>query len=219
MTHTLHRRGDRDDLLQDYPMLAHVAMGYNDKGAGDRLRKIADIMLKYTDLNFGDPPANRYSASVEQVYDGLDKVVHCVFRDKESLTACMKELKELDAGISVIVSGCFDAVEECCDKAGIKWHLQEQSLGIHGATDKLPAEPYLEILTMCGHAMVAKNQVDHLIGRINKGKISFEQAGQELAKPCVCGIFNPERAARLLKGMAAAGCGEKPSQSQKEINK
>jgi hypothetical protein len=30
-----------------------------------------------------------------------------------------------------------------------------------------------------------------------------EKAAIELAKPCLCGIFNPERAAKLLKKIAS----------------
>jgi len=202
MTHTLHRRGEKEELLQDFPMLALVAQRFNEQGARPKLQRIAEIMLKHSDINFGDCRVNKFTTPVEEIKDNLSVVAHVVFRDKESLTACMRELKEADQGISVIVSGCFEAVEECCQKAGIKPHLTEFSLGVHGRTELLPEEPVLEILTMCGHAMVAKNQVTHLLERIRKGKITPEEAGQELAKPCVCGIFNPERAARLLGRLA-----------------
>ncbi|MBW2148276.1 MAG: hypothetical protein JRI22_14765 [Deltaproteobacteria bacterium] len=203
MTHTLHRRGDRESLLEDFPILAHVAKGYNDENANERLRKISEIMMKHSDLNFGDGVVgDKYTTSIDNILAHLKVGTHTVFKDKESLTSCLKELKEADAGISVVVSGCFDVVHECCKEAGIRWHLTEYSLGVHGNTDLLPPEPYLEILTMCGHAMVAKNHVDHLIRQIKKGNISYEDAGRELAKPCLCGIFNPLRAAKILRKMA-----------------
>lgn len=202
MTHTLHRRGDRESLLQDFPMLAIVARGHNDQDANEKLRKIAEIMLQHTDLNFGDGvTGSKYTAPVREIIANQKVLTHVLFRDKASLTACMKALKEADLGVSVVVSGCFDAVHECCEEAGIQWHLTELSLGIHGNKARLPSEPYLEILTMCGHAMVAKNHVDYLLDQVKKGKISCEEAGRELAKPCLCGIFNPERAAKLLDRM------------------
>jgi hypothetical protein len=37
---------------------------------------------------------------------------------------------------------------------------------------------------------------------IKKKKISAAEAAIELAKPCLCGIFNPDRAAKLLTKMA-----------------
>ena len=40
----------------------------------------------------------------------------------------MKELKEKKIGISVVVSGLFDEVFECCQKAGIKPPLIEFAL-------------------------------------------------------------------------------------------
>lgn len=204
MTHSLHRRGDRQSLLEDFPMLAIVARGYNDQGANEKLNRIAAIMLKHTDLNFGDgATGNIYAADVMDILANQEVITHALFKDKASLTNCMKELKEADLGISVVVSGCFDVVHQCCEQAGIQWHLGEFSLGVHGRTERLPPEPYLEILTMCGHALVAKNQVDHVLDQIRKGKISYEDAGRELAKPCLCGIFNPHRAAKLLKRMIA----------------
>jgi hypothetical protein len=38
---------------------------------------------------------------------------------------------------------------------------------------------------------------------IKKKRITVEKAAVELAKPCLCGIFNRHRAARLLQKMAA----------------
>jgi hypothetical protein len=144
---------------------------------------------------------NKYKNDVDEILKKMRVVTHAVFKDKESLTACMKELKETDLGISIFVSGCFDVVDECCKAAGIQWLLTEYSLGVHGRTDRLPPKPYLGILTMCAHAMVAKNHIDHLIRQIKKRKISYEDAGRELAKPCLCGIFNPKRTANLLRKM------------------
>ena len=200
MTHTLHRAGSRRSLSNDFPILAHVARGFNDQGSQEKLRRISEIFIKYTDLNFGCLTlGNRYSTSIPEIMKKIKVGCHAVFRDNESLTACMKELKQADIGLSIVVSGCFDIIKECCKKEYIKWHLTEYSLGIHGKTELLPSEPYLEIITMCGHSMVAKAHIDYLVKQIKKGKISYEDAGIGLAKPCVCGIFNPERAANILR--------------------
>ena len=205
MTHTLHRVGEREDLERDFPILAHYAKGYNDIGSEDRLRKISEIFMKHTNLNYGCAVVgNRHSTDVDVIMEKIKVGAHAVFNNMEDLTACMKELKEADTGISIVVSGCFDLVEDCCKKAGIDWHLTEYSLGVHGKTDRLPSGPHLEIITMCGHSMVAKPHIDHMVKQIKKGKISYEDAGKELAKPCLCGIFNPERAAQVLKKMVEA---------------
>ena len=56
---------------------------------------------------------------------------------------------------------------------------------------------------MCGHAMLASNLVKSLVNDIKEGETTAEEAGKELAKICECGIFNPSRAAELLRAMAS----------------
>jgi len=200
MTHTLHRFGNRETLLEDYPILAHIARGHNDRHSEERLRKISEIFLKHTDLNYGCAVVgNKYTTDISEIFKNVRVGVHAVFKCPKALIACMKELKDADLGISIVVSGCFDIVDECCKMAGIEWHLREYSLGFHGNTSLLPEDPYLEILTMCGHGMVAKRHIDHLIKQIKKGKLTCERVGFELAKPCLCGIFNPHRAAQIVR--------------------
>jgi hypothetical protein len=121
MTHTLHRTGDLQSIKEDFPMLAHVARGFNDQGASPRLKQIALTMTKHTDLHFGDcKVGNKYQMDPTEIMDKLSVGCQVVFKDKESLIACMKELKEKDQGISIVVSGLFDEVFDCCNKAGIK---------------------------------------------------------------------------------------------------
>jgi hypothetical protein len=54
---------------------------------------------------------------------------------------------------------------------------------------------------MCGHGMVAGSLVDHYVKQIKRGKSTVSEAARKLAEPCVCGIFNFERAENLLKLM------------------
>ncbi len=203
MTHTLHRTGDLESLREDFPMLAHVARGFNDKDAGPKLKQIAQIMTKYTDLHFGDcKVGNKYTMDPAEIMDKLTVGCQVVFKDKESLIACLKELKEKDIGISIVVSGLFDEVFDCCQKAGIKPPLIEFALGIHGNKKKLWPPEILDFVTMCGHGLVSGNLVKRMVENIKKNKITVEKAAIELAKPCLCGIFNPHRAAKLLSKLA-----------------
>jgi hypothetical protein len=204
MTHTLHRTGDFQSIKEDFPMLAHVARGFNDKGASIRLKNIAQTMTKYTGLHFGDcKVGNKYLMDSAEIMDKLTVGCQVVFKDKESLIACMKELKEKDQGISIVVSGLFDEVFACCDKAGLTPPLIEFALGIHGNTKKLWPPEILEFVTMCGHGLVSGRLVRKMVEDIRKNKITVDKAAIELAKPCLCGIFNPDRAAKLLKKMVA----------------
>ncbi|MDK2784470.1 MAG: hypothetical protein PWQ41_1108, partial [Bacillota bacterium] len=52
---------------------------------------------------------------------------------------------------------------------------------------------------MCGHGMVAFSLVEHLVEEVKAGRITVEQAARELAKQCVCGVFNPVRAAEIIR--------------------
>jgi hypothetical protein len=202
MTHTLHRTGDLDSLREDFPMLTHVARGHNDIGAGERLRQMAEIARKYTDVNFGDcKVGNKFMMSPEEIMNRHTVGWQVVFKDRESLTACMKELKKKQIGISVVVSGLFDEVLDCCDRAGIKPPLVEFALGIHGNRDKLWPPEILDFVTMCGHGLVSGHLVKRMVEKIKKKKITIEKAAIELAKPCLCGAFNPDRAAKLLQKM------------------
>ena len=202
MTHTLHRTGEIESLQEDFPMLTHVARGFNDIGAGEHLKQMAEIARKYTDLNFGDcKVANQFMMVPEQIMEKHTVGWQVVFKDKESLIACMRELKEIDQGISIVVSGLFDEVFACCDQAGLKPPLIEFALGVHGNTKKLWPPEILEFVTMCGHGLVSGRLVKKMVENIKKKKTTVEKAAVELAKPCLCGIFNPDRAAKLLRKM------------------
>jgi hypothetical protein len=204
MTHTLHRTGDIKSLKEDFPMLTHVARGYNDIGAGERLKQMAEIARKYTDLNFGDcKVSNKFMMPPEEIMERHTVGWQVVFKDKKSLIACMKELKEKNIGISVVVSGLFDEVFKCCKKAEINPPLIEFALGIHGNKDKMWPPEILDLVTMCGHGLVSGHLVKKMVEDIKKKKITVKKAAIELAKPCLCGAFNPHRAAKLLKKMVA----------------
>lgn len=202
MTHTLHRTGDLESIREDFPMLTHVARGFNDQNAAPRLKQIALTMVKHTDLHFGDcKVGNKYTMDPAEIMDKLTVGCQVVFKDKKSLIACMKELKGKDQGISIVVSGLFDEVFDCCKKAGIDPPLIEFALGIHGNTKRLWPPEILDFITMCGHGLVSGNLVKKMIRDVKKKKVTLEKAAIELAKPCLCGIFNPDRAAKLLKKM------------------
>ena len=202
MTHTLHRTGDLESIREDFPMLTHVSRGFNDQGAGPRLKQIAQVMTKYTDLHFGDcKVGNKYLMDPAEIMDRLSVGCQVVFKDKESLIGCMKELKEKDQGISIVVSGLFDEVFDCCKQAGINPTLIEFALGVHGNTKKLWPPEILDFVTMCGHGLVSGRLVKKMVADIKKKKITVEKAALELAKPCLCGIFNPHRAGKLLRKM------------------
>jgi hypothetical protein len=206
MTHTLHRQGSLENLQDDYPMLTIRARGHNDGGSW-RMQKILEMASRYPIVNFGDiKHGSRFTTTLGEILTSTDPnlpILHMVFTNKEDVARFMKELKEADLGISVIVSGLFEEIFQCCKKAGLTPHTANYSLGIFGRKGKLPPQETLEITTMCGHSLVTAGLVKKLAEDVKKGKTSPEKAAEKLARNCLCGVFNPKRAARLL-GLIAA---------------
>jgi hypothetical protein len=204
VTHTLHRRGDNDSLSEDYVMLIMPARGINFDGSEEKMRQIWEVISRYEGelANFGNASnGNSHRTTMEVLKKATSVIAHVVFKDRETLKACLKELKERDFGISVVISGLYEDVERLSAEVGLSPHTVEHSLGIHGKTERLPEENVLEITTMCGHAMVSANLVTHLVAEINEGKTTHEEAANELSRMCDCGIFNPYRAEKLLRKM------------------
>jgi len=207
MTHTLHRSGGKKSLEGDYVFLAMASREYNLNGAAQKLKEIAKIFAKYNPVNMGDmssgqPVTMARGASPEKIINEISdrSIVHAVYTDKETVKKVLKELKEADIGMSVVVSGIFDEVFCACKEVSISGPFSvDLSLGIMGKTQLLPKEEILDITTMCGHGLVSRHLVAHLVEKIKKGEITVDEAAKELAKQCVCGVFNPARATKLLR--------------------
>ena len=205
MTHSLHRRGNKQNLCEDYVMLVMPGMNRMKlEPVRERMQKIWDVISGYEAelANFGTlRGSGRHRKTIDELKKGPLSMIHAVFKDKASLKACLKELKEKDYWISVSVSGLYDDVKEASSEVDLSPHTVQYSFGISGKTEKLPEDDVLEVSTMCGHAMVSPNLIAHLIGKIDKGKKTHMEAAEKLTAMCVCGLFNPYRAENLLKKM------------------
>ncbi|MHA1632632.1 MAG: hypothetical protein ACTSXC_07510 [Candidatus Freyarchaeota archaeon] len=223
MTHTHHRRGDRKSLSNDYVILAMVSRECPEqvtyKGPIEaRVKKFVEICAKHnpvalgaTDMTTGKllrwmkgwekrmDSGFHKSATIEEITRAPGRFRHAVYTNKEDVLKVVRELKEADLGFSVVVSGLFDEVFDICKKAGTGPHTVNLSLGTWGRTDLLPPEPILSLITMCGHAMISRHLVEHLIKRVKAGKMTPEEAAVEMGKQCTCNIFNVERAARIIR--------------------
>ena len=203
MTHSLHRRGTAESLSGDYVILCLPAVGINDDDHDPKLREFLRIALRHDPANIGAIMlGNMYSHKAQEVVDSAHGIVHAVFVSKDVVSEVLKELKEADLGMSVVVSGIFENVDECAEKVGLKHHTANFSLGIWGKTEKLPSNDILEVTTMCGHAMVSANLVTTMVDEVKAGRKTPEEAAKVLAPQCACGVFNPARAAKLLAAMA-----------------
>ena len=206
MTHTLHRRGTKESLNRDYIFLCMAAKGINEAGADDKMREFLRIVIKHNAVNIGDMrTGNIFCCNPDEIISKVTStsIVHGVFTDPSVVSKVMKSLKNANLGMSVVVSGPFSSVEELCKKTGIKPHSVDYSAGIWGKTDKLAKPELLECTTMCGHAMISANLVEDIVKRIKAGVINARQGAIEIGKVCCCGIYNPVRAEKILRKLAA----------------
>jgi hypothetical protein len=198
--------GKPENLSDDYVILAMSAKGINEEGSAAKLRQFLRITLGHDPVNFGDmKTGNRFQFDAEEMMAMTrdTSIAHAVFTDIDTVAEVLGEIKEAELGVSVVVSGLFEPVRECCKRIGQRPapHSIEHSLGVWGRTDKLPEDSVLEIATMCGHGLVSFNLVREALDDVKGGRATPQEAARRLAEPCVCGIFNLTRAAKLLENV------------------
>ena len=202
MSHSLHRRGSACSLKDDFVILVTPAVNINHKDSGPKLWKILDIVTEAGPNNIGSYETGTIytGVTIDDIRNNMPETprVGCCFDSKEKMFEVLKRIKEEELGLSITVSGLNDDILDMCQELDIKPHSVNYSLGIHGATEKLPPEEVLEILTMCGHGMISKDLVAKAIEQVKRGKKTPHEAAVMVAQPCVCGIFNVSRAEKLF---------------------
>src|SRR4030042_5086409 len=181
MTNTLHRQGAPESLKNDYVIFAHTAKGITREGSGPKIQEFMRICLKYHPINIGDgKQGNIYQEGtdiqklISNQGDGAGAAA--VFTDLDTLQKVVEELIQVNLGISMIISGLFDGVQQCCRKAGIERNSADHSLGFWGAKDRLPEREILEFNTMCGHGMVSFNFIRKMIAYVTLRRLTPKKA-------------------------------------------
>ncbi len=206
MTHSLHRRGSIESLKTDFVMVCRTSK-VNKADTAPALSQIAEILFEVGVSNTGS------SVLETNIPLGMDKgefiqkipSAHgllCSFSSKDRLKEALRRLQEADFGISITVSGLIDEVIPLAQEMGIKPHTINLSMGILGKTDYLAGEDILEFTTMCGHALISANLVQKGIQQVACGAKTPEEVSITIGQPCVCGIYNLDRSAELLRQRA-----------------
>lgn len=207
MTHSLHRVGDVESLKKDWVILCMPSKDINHENSAPKLKRFFEICLEHNYVTMGDCRSGNeyYQGSRDAMINNVEDraVITATFSNENDVVGMLKQLKEEDLGMSIVVSGLADHTRECCGKAGLEPHTVEHSLGRWGNTDRLPSTEILEISTMCGHSMVAVSLINDMVEKVKKGRMTSKEAAEDLFKPCMCGIFNTERAADLIDKMVA----------------
>jgi hypothetical protein len=199
MTHSLHRCGRIQE--KDFVWLLYHVKGVNDQNLVERLRQAIAIIEEVGAVNWGDVKSGPIvKVSPAEIKEKLTEKsrIRGVFTSRDQVTEFLKKMKAADLGFCVIISGVLDQVFSSCEKAGVKPHTMNYSLGVFGNKELLADEDTLAITTMCGHHMIPDEFVTETRRRVKDGKVSPEKASLEFAELCPCGIFNQERAKELL---------------------
>ena len=207
MTHSLHRAGDAEGLSGDFVIFAMTTNEIDISGSAERLRRFCEVVERYGPVNCGDiRTGSIFGVDRDELFDSIhdNSIVHFVFDQRDPVEQALLELRSLDLGISIVVTGLFSEVEGACSRIGLLPHTIAQSCGIHGNRARLPEPAVLELTTMCGHGMVASGLARKLIEDVRRGEKTPAEAANALAKPCHCGIFNPRRAEGLVRLRAQA---------------
>ena len=201
MTNTLHRQGTPESLARDYVVFLTPAGGINRRGCGEKKQRFLRLALAEGPVNLGADGKNLVTGGdpVQMIAAVTDESsVAATFSDPEGVRRLVGHLTREGLGMSVNVSGRADEVDAILRSQGLVRHSIEHSLGVLGRTERLPTRQVLEITTMCGHGLISHNFARKMIDWVKLGKATPHQAARYLARPCVCGAFNMERAAELL---------------------
>lgn len=203
MTHSLHRQTNVDILRDDFVILCMAAQKFNDLGSGEKLKRIFKMLLDLEPDNIADDNLGGIftGQTPESILDHMgDKAyVGAAFSDRGKLKEALRRLKEADLGMSVVVSGNFEAVFKVLGEIGLKPHTVNMSLGTFGKKEILPGKEVLEMTCMCGHGMVSSRHAETALRKVKAGKMTAGEGGKELAHSCTCGIFNPKLAEGLIQ--------------------
>lgn len=226
MTNTLHRYSahyapqappNAAPVRDDYIVFAMATRGVNDRDLVARYRAFLRLALQYGPVNLGDatkggllrpesdlnplahwrreqrPDPERVIAAVEG-----HTTVAAVFDRYEKMKEFVRALKQADLGVSINISAPMDEAERCCRELGIVRHSVEYSLGFCGRIERLPEAATLELSTMCGHGMVSAHFVRKMVDWVKENRRSPAEAARYMARFCLCGVFNPARAERII---------------------
>ncbi|MDP2859661.1 MAG: hypothetical protein Q8P50_17050 [Bacillota bacterium] len=205
MTHTLHRThnipGGPDDLI----VFSMIARGFNDVNAGPKLAAIFEILLRHAPVNAGDDNRGGLltGETPENIMAGAGPTSYmaAVYTDQRQAEDALRDLKQADLGMPVVVTGHREQVFAMLRRVGLKPHTVNLSIGTFGKTESAPEPEVLDITSMCGHGMVCPDHARHVMEQVRAGRMTPSRAAEDLARPCTCAMFNPTRAEHVIRAV------------------
>jgi len=211
MTHSLHRTGSVEDLEGDYVFIVRRSPEMTPEVWGPKMRRMAEILLSVGPCNIGSTEVGGSTAGGITPGELVERApgvrgIYCAFSNRDRAKDALRRIKEEELGLCVTVSGLIDEVFSIGRELDLPPHTVNLSLGVVGRTELLPRDDVLDMSTMCGHATVSPNLIAKVLDDLASGRITLDQAAGTLGAPCVCGIFNLDRARRQL-----SAAGHRPS--------
>lgn len=200
MTHTLNRTGLSEARPGEEIVILCMVQHAEKAQKVEEIKEIARTVLGHEPENVIGRPLGLDDETIEMMAP-MTGIITAVFTNKDDALKVVEEIKSQKPGISVVLSGLFSDVHDICECAGLKEHTHHISLGIHGKAERLPDGKKLEIVTQCGHSLIASTLIEALLKKIRKGKMTTGEAALMLARPCACGIVNTKRVKKILEEM------------------
>ena len=216
MTHTLYRAGSPESQSEEVCWLLYTTKGVNDANFPETAKHVLQAMEESGGYaNWGDTKIGTIiTMSREEIEEKLaqNSRIRGVFSNPRSVVSFLKGLKEKELNQSVLIAGVLSDLADICKKAGVTPRYANMSLGVFGNKAKLADGRTLSITTMCGHHRISPKYVHALQQDVDTGKITAIEAAEKIARLCLCGVFNPDRAAGIFGGKTAGcQCEKKPS--------
>jgi hypothetical protein len=210
MTHTLYRAGSEASQAEEVCWLVYTSKNINDENFPETARHLlVSLEAAGENANWGDTKlGTKITRDPKEIKRNLAKNsrLRGVFSSKKAAVAFLKDLKKKELNQSILISGIISELVSVCREVGLTPRYANLSLGVFGDTAKLPDVKTLSVTTMCGHHRISPKYVRALEEDVEQGRMSAEEAGKKLASLCLCGVFNPVRAAHILETGGAGGC-------------
>ena len=107
MSHSLHRRGCKESLKDDFVILITPSVGINHENSGPMLWKILDIITDVGPNNIGSYETGTIytGVTIEQIKESMPETprVRCCFDSKEKMFEVLKRIKKIPNDFGVFI--------------------------------------------------------------------------------------------------------------------
>lgn len=209
MTHTLYRAGTPESQGEEICWLAYSTKGVNDDNFPETARHLLQTVEESGDVaNWGDTKiGTRITMPRKEIEAKLlqNSRLRGAFSNPRAAVKFLTLLKKKELNQSILISGVITELVRICKEAGVTPRYANMSLGVFGNVSRLTDPKTLSITTMCGHHRISPKYVQALQQDVDEGRMTAEEAAKKLGSVCMCGVFNPDRAAGILAGKTP-GC-------------